>query len=316
VNIHQNARLTPLSREAMVRRVVSGELTVQEASEQFLVSRRTVWKWIGRFHEDGVHGLADRTSRPRRCPGQIAVSVTASIEVLRRKRMTGAQIARHLDVSRATVYRVIGRRGLSRMARIDPPLPAERYEHASPGALLHLDIKKLGCIGRVGHRINGDRRTRVPGIGWEFVHVAIDDHSRIAFSRIQTDEKHSSAVEFLNTAVQYYRSLGVRIERILTDNGACYRSRAFRHACDLLGIRHRFTRPYRPRTNGKAERFIQTLIREWAYATAYNNSAERTARLPPWLHHYNWHRPHCSLDGKPPLSRLTIDANNLLRLHI
>src|SRR4051794_7037916 len=235
----------------MVRQVLAGETTVQEASEQFLVSRRTVWKWIGRFHEEGLRGLADRSSRPRHCPRQIAVSATAGIEVLRRKRMTGGQIARELGVSRATVYRVVRRRCLSRLAAIDPPVPAERYEHASPGSLLHLDIKKLGCIGRIGHRINGDRRTRVPGIGWEFVHVAIDDHSRIAFSRIQTDEKHSSAVEFLNTAVQYYRSLGVRIERILTDNGACYRSRAFRHACDLLGIRHRFTRPYRPRTNGK-----------------------------------------------------------------
>jgi transposase InsO family protein len=301
----------------MVRQVLSGEVTVQEASELFLVSRRTVWKWIGRFQEEGPGGMADRSSRPRRCHRQIAVSVTAGIEVLRRKRMTGGRIAQELGVSRSTVYRVVQRRHLSRLAAIDPPVPAERYEHASPGSLLHLDIKKLGCIGRIGHRINRDRRTHVAGVGWEFVHVAIDDHSRIAFSRILTDEKQQSAVEFLKLAVQYYEALGVRIERVLTDNGGCYRSRAFRHACDQLGIRHRFTRPYRPRTNGKAERFIQTLIREWAYATAYNNSAERTARLPPWLHHYNWHRPHCSLEGRPPLSRLTADdRNNLLRLHI
>jgi transposase InsO family protein len=299
----------------MVRLVLSGEATVEEVSEQFLVSRRTVWKWIGRFHEEGVQGMADRSSRPHHCPRQIAVSATAGIEVLRRKRMTGRRIAQELGVSRATVYRVVRRRCLSRLTAIDPPGPAERYEHASPGSLLHLDIKKLGCIGRVGHRINGDRRTRVSGVGWEFVHVAIDDHSRIAFSRILQDEKQHSAVEFLKLAVQYYEALGVRIERVLTDNGSCYRSRAFRDACDRLGIRHRFTRPYRPRTNGKAERFIQTLLREWAYAAAYNNSAERNARLPPFLHHYNWHRPHCSLEGRPPLSRLTADRNNLLRLH-
>jgi transposase InsO family protein len=299
----------------MVRQVLSGEATVQEASEQFLVSRRTVWKWIGRFQEEGLWGMADRSSRPRRCPRQIAVSATASIEVLRRKRMTGGRIAQELGVSRATVYRVVQRRRLSRLAAIDPPVPAERYEHNSPGSLLHLDIKKLGCIGRIGHRINGDRRTRVAGVGWEFVHVAIDDHSRIAFSRILKDERHPSAVEFLKLAAQYYEALGVRIKRVLTDNGSCYRSRAFRLACDQLGIRHRYTRPYRPRTNGKAERFIQTLTREWAYATAYNNSAERSARLPTWLHHYNWHRPHCSLEGRPPLSRLTVPRNNLLRLH-
>jgi len=315
VNIHQNARLTVHGREAMAREVVSGATTVQEAAEEFRTCPATVRKWLRRYQLEGVEGMMDRSSRPRSCPWQITVSTTAEVEVLRRKRMTGDQIAQQLRISRATVYRVLRRRRLNRMAAIDPPAPVERYEHASPGGLLHIDIKKLGCIGRIGHRIHGDRRRSAPGVGWEFVHVAIDDHSRLAFSRIFTDEKHTAAIAFLRAAVQYYAALGIRIERVLSDNGSCYRSHAFRQVCTELGIRQRFTRPYRPCTNGKAERFIQTLLREWAYAAAYNHSTERAAHLPPWLHHYNWHRPHGSLDDKPPVSRLGLDRNNLLRLH-
>jgi transposase InsO family protein len=259
--------------------------------------------------------MVDRSSRPRRSPRQIAVSVTAEIETLRRQRLTGKQIAGRLGISKATVHRVLNRRKLNCLSSIDPPQPVQRYEHDSAGSLLHLDIKKLGCIGRVGHRIHGDRRSRVRGAGWEFVHVAIDDHTRVAFCRIFSDERHPSAVAFLLAAVDYYRALGTRIKSILTDNGSCYRSKAFRKLCTGLGVRHRFTRPYRPRTNGKAERFIQTLLREWAYAAAYENSLQRTAHLPPWLHHYNWHRPHGSLEHRPPVSRLGLDRHNLLRLH-
>jgi transposase InsO family protein len=210
---------------------------------------------------------------------------------------------------------VVVRLGLSRLKALDPVTPVRRYEHASPGDLLHLDIKKLGKIGVVGHRITGDRRRRTPGIGWEFLHVAIDDHSRIAFSAIHTAERGFSAAAFLLAAVKYYSRLGIRIRRVLTDNGSCYRSREFREACAQLGIKQRFTRPYTPRTNGKAERFIQTALREWAYARAYNNSDQRRAELPCWVHEYNWHRPHASLARNVPVSRLGQNRNNVLRLH-
>ncbi len=217
--------------------------------------------------------------------------LTAEIETLRRQRLTSRQIGERLGISKATVHRVLDRRNLNCLSSVDPPEPVQRYEHESAGSVLHLDIKKLSCIGHVGHRIHGNRRTHARGVGWEFVHVAIDDHTRLAFSRILCDERHPSAVAFLLAAVEYYRALGIEIRSILTDNGSCYRSKAFRKLCTELGLRHRFTKPYRPRTNGKAERLIQTLLREWAYAAAYENSLQRTAHLPFWLHHYNWHRP-------------------------
>ncbi len=194
-------------------------------------------------------------------------------------------------------------------------MPVQRYEHARPGDLLHLDIKKLGRIARPSHRVTGDRRDRVAGIGWEYLHVAIDDHSRIAFSAIYPDEKHSSVLAFLTEALAYYARIGIRFRALLTDNGPAYRSRAFAQACRALGLKHRFTRPYTPRTNGKAERFIQTALREWAYARTYQNSNQRSQELGPWLHQYNWHRPHGSLGWSPPLSRSALDRNNLLRLH-
>lgn len=315
MDIHQNARLTARRREELARAVLGGALTITEAAEEFRVTASTARKWVRRYQLEGAVGMVDRSSRPHCSSRQIPVSMTAEIEILRRRRLTGRQIAAIVGASKATVHRVLARRKLNHLAAIDPPAIIERYEHETPGALLHLDIKKLGCIGRVGHRINGDRRTRTRGVGWEFVHVAIDDHSRLGFSRILCDERHPSAVAFLIAAVQYYQALGIQIKAILTDNGSCYRSRAFRQACTHLGIRHRFTRPYRPRTNGKAERFIQTLLREWAYVAAYENSAQRATRLPAWLHHYNWHRPHGSLGRRAPISRLGLDRHNLLRLH-
>jgi transposase InsO family protein len=212
---------------------------------------------------------------------------------------------------------VLKRAGLSRLKDIDPAEPVRRYERAHPGEMIHIDIKKLGRFERIGHRITGDRtgQSLSRGVGWEFVHVAIDDASRIAFSQILPDEKKESAVAFLSAAIAYYASLGIAVTRVMTDNGSCYISKAFARACRKLGLKHIRTRPYTPRTNGKAERFIQTALREWAYAAAYPTSRHRAAALPVWLHRYNWHRPHGSLKSKPPISRLDLTKDNLLRLH-
>ena len=235
---------------------------------------------------------------------------------LRRQRWTGSHIAIEVGVSPATVSRVLKRAGLSRLKDIEPAEPVRRYERAHPGEMIHIDIKKLGRFDRVGHRITGNPQLgKSRGIGWEFVHVAIDDASRIAFSQILADERKESAVAFLRAAIAYYASLGVTVTRVMTDNGSCYRSKAFAKACRKLGLRHVRTRPYTPKTNGKAERFIQTALREWAYAVAYPNSDRRAAELPIWLHRYNWHRPHGSLKAKTPISRLSQTEDNLLRLH-
>lgn len=315
VDIHQNAALTPKGREAMVRLILERGASVKAAATAFTISARTARKWLRRFQLEGPAGLADRSSRPQRSPRRTAAQLEDKVERLRRERLTCRQIAHETGLSTATVQRILARRGLNRLSRLEPPEPVRRYEHPDPGALLHLDIKKLARIARVGARITGDRSRLVRGVGWEFVHVAIDDHSRAAFGRIYENERGVSATAFLLTAVDYYRALGVEIRAVLTDNGACYRSDAFRAACVRLGIKHRWTRPYRPCTNGKAERFIQTTLREWAYARAYQNSAERADHLPRWLHSYNWHRPHASLNHRPPISRLGLDRNNLLRHH-
>jgi len=302
----------------MVRRAVEGGQTPEALSAAVGVCPGTVRKWIGRFREEGVAGLRDRSSRPHRLREATPAEIVARIEALRRQRWTGAQIARETGVSRATVFRILRRLGLNRLKALEPAEPVRRYERDRPGELIHIDIKKLGKIGSVGHRITG-RRTGIVnhhlGIGWEFVHVCIDDASRIAFSRVMKDERQESAVAFLKAAVAYYASLGVKIERVMTDNGSCYRSKAFARACKRLALKHIFTKPYTPKTNGKAERFIQTSLREWAYARAYNTSDERTAELPRWLHRYNWHRPHGSIGAQPPISRLGLARNNLLRLH-
>jgi transposase InsO family protein len=221
-----------------------------------------------------------------------------------------------VGVSPATVSRILRRLGLNRIAALEPAEPVRRYEREHPGELIHIDIKKLGRFERVGHRITGDpQQGKSRGAGWEFVHVCIDDASRVAFSQILADERKESAVAFLKAAVAYYASLGVKVARVMTDNGSCYRAFDFRDACRDLGLRHIRTRPYTPRTNGKAERFIQTALREWAYAQAYPTSRRRAEELPIWLHRYNWHRPHGSLKSKPPISRLAQTDDNLLRLH-
>jgi transposase InsO family protein len=316
MNIHKNARLTPLGRERIVMQVLSGQ-PPEAAARAAGVCPRTVRKWVARFKAEGVEGLMDRSSRPHRLHKPTPPAIVAKIEALRRQRWTGKQIAAEVGVSPATVSRILRRLGLNRIAALEPVEPVRRYERAHPGELIHIDIKKLGRFDHVGHRITGDRisQSRSRGIGWEFVHVSIDDASRLAFSQILPNEKKESAVAFLKAAVAYYQSLGVTVARVMTDNGSCYRSKAFRQACRDLGLRHIRTRPYTPKTNGKAERFIQTALREWAYAQAYPNSNRRAEELPIWLHRYNWHRPHGSLKSKPPISRLALTQDNLLRLH-
>jgi transposase InsO family protein len=276
-----------------------------------------VRKWVARYKTEGIEGLRDRSSRPHRLYRPTPPAIVEQVEALRRQRWTGKQIAVEVGVSPATVSRILKRLGLNRIKALEPAEPVRRYEREHPGELIHIDIKKLGRFDRVGHRITGDRRgqSNSRGIGWEFVHVCIDDASRVAFSQILANEKKESAVAFLKAAVAHYRSLGVTVARVMTDNGSCYRSFDFRDACRKLGLRHIRTKPYTPKTNGKAERFIQTALREWAYAQAYPTSDQRAAELPIWLHRYNWHRPHGSLKSKPPISRLALTEDNLLRLH-
>jgi transposase InsO family protein len=302
----------------MVRRVVEGRQTPEAVSEAVGVCPRTVRKWVARYRAEGVAGLEDRSSRPHRLHCPTPPEIVARIAALRRQRWTGTQIAREVGVSKATVFRVLGRLGLNRLKALAPAEPVRRYEREHPGELIHIDIKKLGKFNRTGHRITGDRhgQSNSRGIGWEFVHVCIDDASRIAYAEIRKDERQGSAVAFLKAAIAYYAKLGIAVERVMTDNGSCYRSRAFARACKRLRLKHIRTRPYTPKTNGKAERFIQTALREWAYAKAYERSAERGADLPLWIHRYNWHRPHGSIGAVPPISRIGLGRNNLLRLHI
>ena len=317
MNIHKNARTTPYSRAEIVRRVtVLGEAPKAVAAA-FGVSKRTVAKWLARHRAEGEAGLADRSSRPHCMPSATPADVIEQVIALRRQRLCGKQIAKNLGLSPATVSRILRKARLSRMRDLDPPEPVRRYERKHPGELIHIDIKKLGRFDRVGHRITGDRhgQSNSRGIGWEFVHVCIDDASRIAFSQVLGDEKKQSAIAFLHAAIAYYASLGITVTRVMTDNGSCYKSFAFKDACKALGLRHIRTKPYTPKTNGKAERFIQTSLREWAYARAYPTSEHRKHALQPWLHNYNWHRPHGSLQSMPPISRLNQPMNNLLRLH-
>ena len=321
MNSHNNARLTPKGREEMVRSVLDNALTKAQAADKFNTTTKTVSKWLRRFREQGVEGLRDRSSRPHSLPSQTPPTTCDAVEDLRRQRYTQAAIAHQLGLSTATVSRVLKRRGLSLLSALEPAQPRPRYERKTPGEIIHIDIKKLARFNRVGHRITGDRvdqqrhRKAQGAPGWEYVHVAIDDHSRVAFSQIKPSEKKEPAVEHLKATVAYYAKLGVTVTRVMTDNGGCYRSRLWRETCQELGIKHLRTKPYTPQTNGKAERFIQTAIREWAYATAFENSEQRKAELPRWLHRYNWHRPHASLAGKPPISRIDLNRNNLLRHH-
>lgn len=314
MDTHKNAPMTPAGRLRMVQAVVAGE-PIGTVAQRTGIDRKSVRKWVMRYRVEGEAGLRDRSSRPHRSPRTIARGTAQRIITLRRRRWTMPHIARELRVSRATVSRVLARAGLSRLTALDAaPLP-RRYERARPGELLHLDSKKLACIERTGHRITGDPRDHVRGAGWETAFVAIDDHSRVAFAEMFADERKRSAAAFLEHAARYYRDLGVRVGCIMTDNAKVFRSLPFIAVCRRWRLRHIFTRIYTPRTNGKAERFIQTALREWAYGRTYRHSRERTAYLPEWLHRYNWHRPHSALTGHPPISRLALDGDNLLRLH-
>ncbi|ETH82588.1 transposase, IS481 family [Bordetella pertussis STO1-CHOC-0017] len=315
MNTHKHARLTFLRRLEMVQQLIAHQVCVPEAARAYGVTAPTVRKWLGRFLAQGQAGLADASSRPTVSPRAIAPAKALAIVELRRKRLTQARIAQALGVSASTVSRVLARAGLSHLADLEPAEPVVRYEHQAPGDLLHIDIKKLGRIQRPGHRVTGNRRDTVEGAGWDFVFVAIDDHARVAFTDIHPDERFPSAVQFLKDAVAYYQRLGVTIQRLLTDNGSAFRSRAFAALCHELGIKHRFTRPYRPQTNGKAERFIQSALREWAYAHTYQNSQHRADAMKSWLHHYNWHRPHQGIGRAVPISRLNLDEYNLLTVH-
>ncbi len=317
MNIHMNARLTPLRRAEMAQCVVAGELTQAQAARQYGVSAKVVAKWTMRFKAEGPDGMMDHSSRPARLNNPTPREVVDRIVELRRQRLTGKHIAHLADVSPATVSRVLKRAGLSRLKDLEPVEPARRYEHANPGDMIHLDIKKLGRFERTGHRITGDRtgQSNGRGVGWEYVHVCIDDASRVAYADIFPDEKKQSAVAHLKASVAYYRHLGITIKRVMTDNGSCYISHAFAEACKSLGLKHVRTKPYTPRTNGKAERFIQTAIREWAYARAYQTSDQRAADLPIWTHMYNWHRPHGGIKDKTPINQLCLNRDNLLRLH-
>lgn len=315
MNIHKNARLSLARRIELVQDITMHGLTAGQAAELHGVTAPTARKWLGRYLIDGQAGLHDASSRPAVSPRAIPPAKAVAIVELRRKRLTQARIAAALGVSKSTVGRVLARAGLSRLADLQPAEPVVRYEHDAPGDMLHIDTKRLGRIERPSHRVTGNRRDSVDGAGWEMLFVAVDDHARIAFTDMHPDEKWPQAVQFLHNAVAYFASLGVRVHRVLTDNGSAFRSRQFAQACAELGIRHKFTRAYRPQTNGKAERFIQSALREWAYGFTYQHSSERTAALDHWNHHYNWHRPHQGIGGAAPMSRLNKSRNNLLTLH-
>jgi transposase InsO family protein len=310
MNSHKNARTTFEGRKLLMARI--GELGLMPAAEAAGISARTARKWLERFKAEGEAGLWDRRSRPHKTRKTWDAQLLERVAKLRRQRVPMRLIARVVGRSLATICRWLAHLGLSSLKALEPAQPVLRYEHAAPGDLLHLDTKKLGRIERPAHRVTGDRRDSVDGAGWEFAHVAIDDHSRVAFVQMHPDERKTSAIAFLQASVSHYAALGVTIRRVLTDNGSAYRSRAFSRACQALGIKHVFTRPYRPQTNGKAERFIQTCLREWAYARSYANSAERSAWLSAFLAYYNTRRPHSALNHQPPASR--ISGNNLLQL--
>jgi transposase InsO family protein len=304
MKLHGNARTCPHSRLLIVERVLRDGWTLAAAGAAAGVSERTAAKWLARYRGGGVEALADRSSAPLRVPRRTPAERVRMIELLRRLRLTAAEIAECLGMAVSTVSAVLRRIGLGRRSRLEPLEPPNRYQHADAGALLHLDVKKLVRIGRAGHRVTGQRRGMVKGIGWDYVHVCVDDATRLAFAEIAADERGAGAACFLRRVVSELAALGVSVERVLTDNGACYRSQAFAAACHELRIRHLRTRPYRPRTNGKAERFIRTLVERWAYEPVYGSSAERAAALPAWLDFYNLRRPHASLGHQPPAARL------------
>jgi transposase InsO family protein len=313
MDLHENARSCPASRERMVSRIEEGR-PVGEAADAAGLSVRSGYRWLKRWREEGRAGLRDRSSRPRKMPRRLSEEQIQQIRLLRETdRISGAEIADRLRVPRSTVARWLSRLGLGRLPQLAPPEPVRRYQKEVAGELVHLDIKKLGKIHAVGHRIHGDRRIRKRGTGWEFTHVAIDDASRLSYVETLSDERGVTAAAFLERAVAWFVRSGITVQKILTDNGPCYLSKTFAQLCARLGIKHKRTRPYRPRTNGKAERFIQTLLREWAYAFAFTSSAARDQVLNRYLHFYNHHRAHTGIGRLSPVAWLI--ATNVVRIN-
>ena len=324
MRVHANAPLGPKGRLTMVRRVVEQGWSLARAAAAAGVSERTCGKWVARYRAEGEAGLLVRSSVPLSVPHRTPEDRVEAIAALRRLRMTAAEIAMTLRVPLSTVSAVLARIGLGKLSRLEPPEPPNRYERARPGELIHVDVKKLGVITGVGHRISGQRqsqnatrraRRRGAPKGWQFVHVCVDDATRLASVEVLADEQGATAAGFLRRAVAFYAAHGITVERVMSDNGACYRSAIHAFACQLLGLKHLRTRPYRPRTNGKAERFIRTLLGGWAYGAIYGSSQERAAALDGWLWSYNHRRPHGSLSHKPPIARLN-ELNNLAGSYI
>lgn len=304
MQVHANAPWTPRRRRELVPQIDTGELTVEDVAELAGVSTRCVYRWLARLRA-GDLSLEDRSSAPRRRPHAVPADQVALIEQLRRQRWTVPAIAEALKMATSTVTAVCSRLGLNRLSKLDPPPPANRYQRRHAGELVHLDIKKIGRFAQPGHRSHGDRARRSQGSGWEWVHVAVDDATRLAYVEVlDHGETPAGTVAFLTRLVAWYAARGITVRAIMTDNGNGYRARDFQAACESLGLRHLRTRPYRPQTNGKAERFIRTLINGWAYGTTYTNSRQRREALPAWLHYYNHHRPHGALDRASPGQRL------------
>jgi transposase InsO family protein len=316
MKLHANAPFGPKGRLTMVKRITEQDCSLTEAAEAAGVSERTAGKWVGRYRAEGEAGLQDRSSTPHTVSNRTPESRVEAIAALRRLRMTGPEIAELLEMASSTVSAVLVRIGLGRLSRLEPPEPPNRYERANPGELIHIDVKKLVRIEKgAGHRVTGKRTSQARGAGWERVHVCVDDATRLAYVEVLGDEKARTAVGFLKRAIAFYEAHGIAVERVMTDNGPAYRSIAHAIACRALGIRHIRIRPYRPRTNGKAERFIRTMLDGWAYGAIYRDSAQRTAALSGWLEFYNWRRPHGSLAHKPPGARLA-ELNNVAGSYI
>ena len=305
MKVHKNARTTPQSRALLVARIKQGQ-TAGQVAKALGISRRTVQKWLARERAEGLAGLEDRSTRPLQSPTRLATAKLEKAVALRLQRFTVEEIAERIRLPQSTLAAHLAAMGMGRLPPLHPPPPVVRYERDRPGELIHIDTKKLGRFQRLGHRVTGDRHQHSKGTGWDYLHVCVDDASRLAFVEIHHDELKYTCVRFLIHAVRFFRDHSVTVERVMTDNGPAYRSRTFKKVCRWLKLTHKRTRPYTPRTNGKAERFIQTLLRRWAYRRAYLNSGIRNAALPAWVHRYNHFRPHASLGRKPPISRLAL----------
>lgn len=304
MKLHANARSSPYIRRLLVHRVLHEGWSLAGAAKAVGLSRTSARRWLQRFLAEGEHGLQDRTCRPHRSPKRTGASLEARVLALRRTRLVALAIARELGLPRSTVGAILRRHGLGRLKALEPKKKIRRYEWDAPGDMLHLDTKKLARINGVGHRIHGDRTRQNRGTGWEFAHIAIDDHTRLSYVEVLPNEKGDTTADFVERAVRHFERKGIKVKRLLTDNGSGYKSSLVEAVCVEHSIKHRWTRPYTPRTNGKAERLVQTLLREWAYARAYTSSRERTARLRPYISHYNAARPHAGIGNKTPASRL------------